>query len=351
MKNFTFLSLILLFLIKTQNIYAKESTFTVDNILVSSELTNINNSSREKYLNIGFKKGFKNLVINLLRKEDQKKILSTELNKIKFLIENYRVVEEKRLDNKYILKLSITFDKNKTKQFFYEKSIPYSESKNLQVILYPILILGSELQVFSENNFFEEWNDNKDFENIDFILPVENIEDINFLKKNVKILEEIELSNLVDNYEFKNSSILILRYDEKKLNVFFKTNLNSIKKINNIEFKVDNLNDYEVRADLIRSLKFYINELWKEENLVDISVPSYLTINAKLTNPKSLKKITTRLNKINFIESYSVNELSKSYAKIKIRYLGKIKNLQDGFTKNGFEFQIIHNQWVLSIPS
>ena len=75
MKNFTFLSLILLFLIKTQNIYAKESTFTVDNILVSSELTNINNSSREKYLNIGFKKGFKNLVINLLRKEDQKKIL------------------------------------------------------------------------------------------------------------------------------------------------------------------------------------------------------------------------------------------------------------------------------------
>ena len=56
MKNFTFLSLILLFLIKTQNIYAKESTFTVDNILVSSELTNINNSSREKYLNIGFKK-------------------------------------------------------------------------------------------------------------------------------------------------------------------------------------------------------------------------------------------------------------------------------------------------------
>ena len=200
MKNFTFLSLILLFLIETQNIYAKESTFTVDNILVSSELTNINNSSREKYLNIGFKKGFKNLVINLLRKEDQKKIL----------IENYRVVEEKRLDNKYILKLSITFDKNKTKQFFYEKSIPYSESKNLQVILYPILILGSELQVFSENNFFEEWNDNKDFENIDFILPVENIEDINFLKKNVKILDEIELSNLVVNYEFKNSSIFIL---------------------------------------------------------------------------------------------------------------------------------------------
>ena len=154
MKKFILLSLIILFSIKTQNISAKQNTFTVDNIEIKGVLANDDRGTREKYLNIGFKKGFKNLVLNLLKKEDQKKILSTELNKIKFLIENYRVVEEKRLDNKYILKLSITFDKNKTKQFFYEKSIPYSESKNLQVILYPILILGSELQVFSENNFF-----------------------------------------------------------------------------------------------------------------------------------------------------------------------------------------------------
>ena len=351
MKNLIFLSLILLFFVKTQNIYAKESTFTVDNIIVTSELTNVYNNSRKKYLNIGFKKGFKNLVINLLRKEDQKRILSTDLNKIKSLIENYRVVDEKISDKNYMLNISITFDKNKTKQFFYEKNIPYSESKNLQIILYPIMISGSELQVFSENNFFEEWNDSKDFHNIDFILPVENIEDINFLKQNVKVLEEIDLKSLVDNYEFRNSTILILRYDKKKLNVFFKTNLNGIKKINKVEFKVDNLDSREVRADLIRSLKFYINELWKEENLVDISVPSYLTVNAKLNNPESLKNITSRLNKINFIESYSINELSKNLAKIKIRYLGKIKNLQDGFVKNGFKFEIIHNQWVLSISS
>ena len=40
------------------------------------------------------------------------------------------------------------------------------------------MILESEPQVFSQNKFFEEWNDNQDFENISFILPVENIEDI-----------------------------------------------------------------------------------------------------------------------------------------------------------------------------
>ena len=39
MKKVIFLSLIILFSIKTQNISAKQNTFTVDNIIVKGELT------------------------------------------------------------------------------------------------------------------------------------------------------------------------------------------------------------------------------------------------------------------------------------------------------------------------
>ena len=92
------------------------------------------------------------------------------------------------------------------------------------------MILDSELQLFSKNKFFEEWNEYKDFENINFILPVENIEDINFIKNHVHKLEETDLSKLVNNYEIKNSTILILRYYKKKLNIFIKTNFNEAKK-------------------------------------------------------------------------------------------------------------------------
>ena len=118
MKKIIYLSLVILFSTKTQNIYANKNTFTVDNIIVSTESAKQSNTKREKYLNIGFKKGFKNLVISLLKKEDQKKMLSTDIKKIKSLIENYRIEEEENLDNNYNLKLSITFDKYRTKQFF-----------------------------------------------------------------------------------------------------------------------------------------------------------------------------------------------------------------------------------------
>ncbi len=351
MKKVIFLSLIILFSVKTQNISANQNTFAVDNIIVSGELTGHNKNSREKYLNIGFRKAFKNLVINLLKKEDQKKVLSTDLKKIKSLIENYRIVEERNLEKEYTLELFVTFKKNKTKQFFSEKNIPYSETSSLEIILYPIMISKSELQVFSQNKFFEEWNENEDFKDISFILPVENIEDINFIKENVEVLEEIDLSRLVDNYEIKNSSILIFRYDKKKLHVFLKTNLSGIKKINKVEFTVENLENKEVRADLVSSLKFYINELWKEENLIDISAPASLTFTTKLNNPGTLERVTSRLESINFIESYVIEELSKNLVKIKIRYLGKIKNIQDSFVRNGFKFQIIHDEWILSLSS
>ena len=80
MKKYILLSLIILFSIKTQNISANQNIFAVDNIEVNSELTTNDYISREKYLNIGFKKAFKNLVLNILRKEDHKKILTTDIS-------------------------------------------------------------------------------------------------------------------------------------------------------------------------------------------------------------------------------------------------------------------------------
>ena len=350
MKKIIILSLIILFCLKTQKVFANQGTFVVDNIEIKGEITNNRIIDRQKFLNIGFKKGFKNLIISLLKSEDQKKVLSTNLENIKLLIENYSVQEEKITEEQYHLKILIVFNKEKTLQFLYKNNIPYSISNKLEILVYPIFVSNSDLKVFSENKFLEEWNNSdKNFKNINFILPLENIDDINFIKENIDDLEEKDLNRLVDNYEIKNSTILILRYYEKKLNIFFKTNLSGKKKINSMEIKVDDLESVEVRADLIRNLKFYINDLWKEENLIDINVPSYLNIIARLDSPKKLTRITEKFKEIRFIESYAIEELNTNYAKIRIKYLGKIKNLQSGFFENGFDVKINQDQWIVNL--
>ena len=65
-----------------------------------------------------------------------------------------------------------------------------------------------------------------------------------------------------------------------------------------------NLNDEKVREETISKLKFVIHDIWKEQNLVDASVPSYLNINVKTKNAKELaemirEKINPNLEFIN----------------------------------------------------
>ena len=52
---------------------------------------------------------------------------------------------------------------------------------------------------------------------------------------------------------------------KKVLNVFLKTNFNNVKKFKKIEFTVKNLQDKEVREEIIKNLKFSINDYGKNK--------------------------------------------------------------------------------------
>ena len=349
MKKFIILFLIILFFNKTQNVFASTSVFTVDNIEVSGLIKTTNN--REKYLNLAFKKGFSKLITAIIKKEDQKELLSLEISNIKNFISSYKILEEKNYNNNYNLKINLFFNRRQIEEFLINKNISYSEMKKFDMLIYPIYIVGSELQVISKNKFYAEWNKTNTYENVNFILPLQNLDDINFINENLSKLEETDISRLVKNYEIKNSTIIILRYNQKKLDVFLKSNLSGIEKFKKIDFKIDNLDNEDVRNDIISSLKSYTIELWKEENLIDISTPSFITLNIKSKNSKSLKEIIDKIKKINSIDSFSIENFDNNFVKIKIKFFGKIKNLQNNFIENGFEVQFIDDQWNLKIIS
>ncbi len=339
--------IILLFLSKTQNIFSNEDTFTVDNIVIEG---NINQSSnKNKYINIAFRKSFQKLITNILKLEDQKKILSTDSETIKSFVQNYRIIEEEISQDKYKIKFSVSFKERLINEFFNNKGISYSAVSKLETIVYPIFILNSQLQIFSGNKFFDEWNDITEFQDVNFILPVKNIDDLNFIQQNQDNLEEIDLSKLVDNYEIKNSAILILRYDKDILNIFIKTNFKNTKKLKKLKITVRNLDEKKVREETISKLKFLIHDIWKEQNLVDASAPSYLTVNIKTQNAKKLGKMIKKIENINLIKNFYIKEFNKNNAKIKIKYLGKIKSLKNALLDNGFILKNEDNEWNLII--
>ena len=349
MKKIIIFSLIILFFTKTQNVLSNSDTFTVDNIEVSGK-TNVQNY-KSRHLDIAFRKGFEKLITSIVRKKNQQNLLSTDIKTIKFLLSNYRILEESITQNQHKIKINVTFDRAQVSRFLFTQNISYSEVKKLDILIYPITILNSDLKIFSNNKFFEEWNKNKDYENISFILPVENLDDIDFIKKNLSELEEVNLDQIVNNYNIKNKAVIIFRYDNKNLNVFLKTDLEGIKKFKKISFGEKDLQTFEVRKSIISDIKNYINELWKEENLIDISTPSYLALKTSIKNKSSLKKIIEKIEEISLIDNYIVEQLDNESAKIKIKFFGKIKNLQNNFVEQGIKIRVLNDEWNLYLES
>ena len=189
----------------------------------------------------------------------------------------------------------------------------------------------------------------KEFEGVNFILPVESLDDLVFIKKNKDDLEEIDIQSLVDKYEIKNSAILILRYDENILNVFIKTDFKGFKKLKKIDIFVKDLENKKVREETILKLKSIVHDMWKEQNLIDASTPSYLTLNVQFYESHNLREVLSKIKKISIIKSHNIQELNKNNAVIKIKYLGKIKSLENFLTQSGFRLKIQDNEWNLII--
>ena len=99
----------------------------------------------------------------------------------------------------------------------------------------------------------------------------------------------------------------------------------------------------------IKKIKKEIEEIFKIQNLIDVRTPSFLNIILDIDKGDDLLKLQLKLNEIDLIENYYVLELSKDYAKIKIKYLGKIDKMKKKLTKHGIDIEVSDNSWKLKL--
>ena len=92
-----------------------------------------------------------------------------------------------------------------------------------------------------------------------------------------------------------------------------------------------------------------INEIWKKQNLIDVKTPSFLNVYLEIGNINNLQKLQAALNKIDIIENHNVLELTKNYAKISIKYLGKIDKIKLKFIEQKIDINIQDNEWKLKL--
>ena len=340
---FIFLTSIILLFVSTTKSFSEEDVFTINDIKVKGAIDV--NFSREKYLNRAFSNSFDTMMNKILLISDLKKVEKLRLKEIKTLIKSFKILEESYREDIYRGEFRVVYNEKRVKEFLREKNISFSLPKNITAVFFPVLYINGKIQNLNENFFYNNWQEIKiKNELINFILPMEDLDDIFHITKMRDNLEDLDILSLVNKYDEKNYVFVLMDYQKTKLNIYLKTNFNNNTTSKNISYEVKNIRDEIMLNSILKDLKLEIVDLWKEQNLINLLLPLSIKIKFQHSKLKDLDKLRKTFSKIGTIDNYTLEEFNINNSDYKIYYYGNPKKLKAELLKYGYE--LINNQGV-----
>ena len=345
---FVILTITIFLLVLPSESFSEENVFIINNVEVEGEIDL--NFSREKYINKAFLDSFQILASKILLAKDLNKISNIKLKKIKNLINSFQVLEERYQNDKYRAVFKIFYNDIKVKKLLGQENISFSQPKNISAVFFPILVLNDEIQDFNENFFYTQWTTVKiKNELINFILPLEDLDDISRIQEMKNKIEELNVDDLVNKYNIKNYVFTLIDHQNERLNVYLKTNFNNNKVSKNLFYELDNIENQSKLNFILKDLKIQITDIWKEANVINLSIPLSIKVKFQHLNLKKLDKLESTFYKISVIENYSLEELNINNSFFKIYYYGNPKKLQTELLRFGYRLINDQGYWEIYI--
>ena len=323
--------------------------FFIDEIKISEKLKN--NFNKDILINKGFKIAFKKLMVKLIQSKDIKKIENISLNEIKSMIETFSIKEEKFIDDSYNLNLGVSFNKKDIFNYLNSKNIFPAQIIEEKFLFIPIIIdlKKTDLLIYSNNPLYLNWindeNDKSDL--IKYVLPSEDLEDLNLIKDNYAELENYDFEEIIKKYYLENSIVALIFKDNDQVKILSKINIKDKKVTKSNSFSNIDLNDLDSSKRLINSLKIIYEDFWKEHNLINTSIKLPLLIQVKNDNLNLSLKFEEVLEKTDLIYSYSISKFDKNFIFYEVIFNGTPSKFINIMKNNNYNFDTQRKIWIL----
>ena len=313
MKNFIFILFILLFNTGLYSNNLFDSTFyTVEFIsdnIEDTKIKKINEIKEKTILSI-----FKKILIDD-EYQKQQSILSDDL--INTFIKNIIINDEKIINNKYFSKIKINFNKNKIVEYFRRNQISYNEyyPDKFVLIIYEENELNSNL--FSKNNTFYSYINERINEYNYFLVPNLDINDRFIIKKEDLVNKDYKKLNKF-SIKYNTNDVIILFAKIKKKLASYKLIIYSDGKFYEKKLLFD-------EYDLDSFFKILENEsldLWKKNNKIQNTSLNILNCNINYYNMSELKEIRNRLKNVSIIKDLNITSLAYKDIEYQISFYG-----------------------------
>ena len=342
---YIFFIFFLIIFIKFSTSIVNAKTYKVENLEISKNYDN--DFKKEEVIDIAFKKAFEEIILRITTLDIDKVVKLTNIKTIYSLIESFSIVDEKFIDNKYVSKFEVEFSKKELFKYLAKKNIFPSIPKEKDLLLIPILINNKENKVllFSENPFFVDWNKlNEKHYLLNYILPNEDIEDINLIKKNIDNIEDYNFNEIVSKYDISDYIILILFKKENNLNALMKSNLNNKSIFYNKEFILDESQSIE---NIIKNLKLEFENQWKKLNIINVSIKLPITLSVDSKDYSLSQKLEKKLYELDLVSSYYIDNFSNEKIIYKIIYNSTPDKFINEFTNSNIKLNTSNSIWSI----
>jgi len=337
---------LIIFFFSTEAVKAK--SFEINDIEISQPFEI--NFDKNKVIDQGFKNAFFELIYSLIKSSDFKKIDTIRLNEIKGMIETFSIKEEKFIDQKYHLNLGVSFNKKKIYKYLEKKNIFPSQILKERFLFIPIIIdeNGNSISIFSNNPIYENWNKtNKKYQLINYLLPSEDLEDLNLIKEKLDILETYDFNEITKKYFLKNSIISLIFIGDNEVRILTKIYNDKKEIIKNNSFKNMNINDEKDLNFLIENLKNLFEDNWKKLNEINTSIKVPITIKIKNDDLKKTNNFELFLNEIDLVSDYSIQKLNKEFIFYEVLFNGTVQNFINIMKNNKYNLNTQKKVWII----
>ena len=342
---FSFLSLIIFFFSTTK---VEGKAFEIENIEISKPFQM--NFDKNEVINDGFKKAFEKLLLIILNSSDQKKIDNIKLNEVRGMINTFSINEEKFINEIYYVKLGVSFNKKKIFNFLEKKNVFPSIPTKKDFLFIPIIIDENEkeLLIFSKNYFFTKWmSHKKNFHLINYILPTEDLEDQNILKKNFENIEQYNFKKITNKYFLKDSIIALIFKNEKELRILSRISINDKIILKNETYPYIDINNPEQVKDIINDLKIVYEDHWKSANQINTSIKLILNIKVDSSKNSKISNFEKILLKEDLIYKFFVSKFDNSFTYYQVVFNGTPHNFIKTMSVKKLNFNTQNKIWIL----
>tara|TARA_A100001015_G_scaffold197512_1_gene220258 strand:- start:5371 stop:6447 length:1077 start_codon:yes stop_codon:yes gene_type:complete len=347
-KLYIYFLLIALFKIFFSTSFLQASTFEVKNTQISKKFDI--NFDKNKVIDVGFKIAFDNLILKIAKSNDYSKLKKVSINNLKTMIDTFSIKEERFIDNIYYANIDVSFNKKKIYNFFEKQNIFPSLPKEKKILLIPILINEdiNEISLFSENIFFRNWvgKEKSNFQ-LNYILPVDDLDDIKIIKENINFIEEYNFKEIINKYAIDGHIVSLIYKDKDQLKVLSKINLKDELIIDNQIFENKDFNNDKQLNEIINKLKIIYEDYWKEENQINTSIKLPLSVSISSKDQKKINYFEKSLSRLDLISEYYIYKFDSQNTYYRIIFNGTPKIFLSRMQSFGLQLDIQKKIWKL----